>query len=363
MVKYKSNHDETETAQDDKLTFISEGKRKLKWWVLGLFGLITLDDSLYILDQTEQAVITQFGKPVKVYINPIKRNNEFINKLRNSYKENKEGSIKLSDKGAGIKIKLPYIQKINRFDRRIMEWDGYEEQIPTEDKKYLWINTTARWYIQDPLEFYRTVKDENTAQARLDDIIDASTRNVITNEPLIEIVRSSNRKMEVSEEELRNTVRVDSIKKGRDVLVNEITNLAQKQLIKYGIALIPDYGVVMKNVSYVDEVKLNIEARMISERERVAARYISEGEGEFNRIIGEKERELKKILSEAYKEAQGIRGAADATAVKITANAFGKSPDFYEFVRSLQLYEESLDSTTRLILNTNSRVFRTFNGK
>ena len=269
----KNHSEDTSSLQESNHiipTLGSQLKRKLKWAALGLFGLITLNSSLYIMNQTEQVIITQFGKPVKVYINPIDRDEEYINRLRKTYSEDKEGSIKLDDKGAGLKIKIPYIQKINRFDRKILEWDGYEEQIPTKDKKYLWIDTAARWYIRDPLEFYRTVKTENIAQARLDDIIDASARNVITNEPLIEIVRSSNRKMEVSEEELRSTVMVDSIKKGRDVLTRDITNLAQEQLIKYGIALMPSYGVIIKNVSYVDDVKDNIEKRMISERERVA---------------------------------------------------------------------------------------------
>src|SRR3989344_2562751 len=144
-------------------SFGSRLMKRAKYTALGLafLGAITAINSFYILDQTEQAVITQFGKPVKVVINPINRDEEKINRLRESYSANEEGSIELDDSGAGLKVKLPYIQKVNRFDRRILEWDGYDEQIPTQDKKYLWVTTTARWEISDPLEFMRTVRDEH----------------------------------------------------------------------------------------------------------------------------------------------------------------------------------------------------------
>jgi membrane protease subunit HflC len=322
--------------------------------------LVLLSFSMYLVDQTEQAVVTQFGKPVRVILNPIEgRDKETVlTQLKSKYAE--EG-IAVGE-GAGLRFKVPLIQSVRRFERRLLRWNGYPEQIPTKDKKYIWVDCTARWYIKDPLLFLRSVGTEEQAHARLDDIIDSSTRNSITGRDLIEIVRTDNREMHVAEEELRETARVDEVSEGRPKIVAEITETSRLACEEYGIGIHAS-GVLIKGLNYVQDVKEKVEDRMIEERQRIAKKYTSEGEGEYERIMGDKEREVKTILSEAYRTAQEIEGAADAQAVDIYARAYGKDPDFHRFLKTLELYEQQIGGTkTRLILGTDNPLFEMLKG-
>ncbi len=322
--------------------------------------LILLSTSMYVVDQTEQAVVTQFGKPVMVIINPIEGRNKdrVLTELREKYA--KEG-IAVTE-GAGIHFKVPLIQNVRKFERRLLRWNGFPEQIPTKDKKYILVDCTARWYIKDPLQFLRSVGTEEQAHARLDDTVNSGMRNAITKRNLIEIVRTDNRQMRVAEEELRETTQVSQVTEGRPAIVAEITESARKACEVYGIG-IHSSGVLIKGLIYVQDVKDEVEARMIAERLRIAKKYTSEGEGEYEKIMGDKEREVKTILSEAYKEAQGIEGKADAEATDIYAKTYGKDPEFYKFFKTLELYEKHLGGEkTRLILGTDNSLFELLKG-
>jgi len=328
--------------------------------VLLVVIVVFLSSSMYVVDQTEQAVVTQFGKPVRVIINPIEGRNkeQILRELTDKY--TKEG-IAVAE-GAGLRFKIPFVQSVREFDRRLLRWNGYPEQIPTKDKKYILVDTTARWYIRDPLQFLRSVSTEEQAHARLDDTIDSGTRNSITKRDLIEIVRTDNREMRVAEEELRETTQVGQVTEGRPKIVAEITAAAKKACEEYGIG-IHDSGVLIKGLTYVEDVKEKVEDRMIEERQRIAKKYTSEGEGEYEKIMGDKEREMKTILSEAYKTAQEIEGTADANATEIYAKAFGKDPDFYRFWKTLELYEQHLGGEkTRLILGTDNSLLEMIKG-
>jgi len=324
--------------------------------------IIVLSSSMYIVDQTQQAVVTQFGKPVRVVINPIegRRTQETLTRLKDKYA--KEG-IAVAE-GAGLRFKVPFIQSVQKFERRLLRWNGNPEQIPTKDKKYIWVDSTARWYIEDPLQFLRSVGTiEEQAHTRLDDIIDSSTRNSITKRDLIEIVRTDNRDMRVAEEELRETIKVGQVTEGRPKIVAEITETSRKSCEEYGIG-IHSSGVLIKGLTYVQEVKLKVEDRMIEERLRIAKKYTSEGEGEFEKIMGDKEREVKTILSGAYKTAKEIEGAADAKATKIYAEGFGIDPDFYRFWKTLELYEQYIGGAkTRLILGADNPLLELIKGE
>jgi membrane protease subunit HflC len=322
--------------------------------------LVLLSVSMYVVDETEQAVVTQFGKPVRVIINPIEGRDtqKVLAELKGKY--GKEG-IAVGE-GAGLRFKIPFIQNVKEFERRLLRWNGYPEQIPTKDKKYILVDTTARWYIKDPLQFLRSVGMEEQAHARLDDIIDSSARNSITKRDLIEVVRTDNRQMRVAEEELRETTEVGHVSEGRPKIVAEITEDSKKACEEYGIG-IHTSGVLIKGLTYVQEVKEKVEDRMIEERERIAKKYTSEGEGEYEKIMGDKEREIKTILSEAYKTAKQIEGIADANATEIYAKAFGKDPDFYRFWKTLELYEEYIGGDkTRLILGTDNPLLEIIKG-
>ena len=316
--------------------------------------------SVYIVDQSEQAVVTQFGKPVKVIINPIEGVKAEAIQQRLTQKYDDEGiAVSL---GAGIRFKIPFIQQVTRFERRLLRWNGYPEQIPTKDKKYIWVDSTARWYIEDPLQFLRSVGTQEQALARLDDIIDSSTRNSITKRDLIEVVRTDNRPMRVAEEELQETAKVSNLTEGRPVIVKEITDASRKSCEEYGIG-IHEGGVLIKGLIYVETVKEKVEDRMIEERLRIAKKYTSEGEGEYERIMGDKEREIRTILSEAYKSAREIEGAADAQATQIYAEGYNKDPEFYRFLKTLDLYETSVSGQkTKLILGTDNPLFELIKG-
>jgi membrane protease subunit HflC len=293
--------------------------------VIVLVGLIVLANSLYVVDMTEQVVVTQFGRPIG---DPVTE--------------------------PGLKIKAPFVQKANVFDKRVLEWDGNPSQVPTKDKKYIWVDTFARWRIAEPLKFMQSVASEIGAQARLDDVIDAVTRDLITSHDLIEVVRNTNREMTVSD--LDNPVTAaEEITVGRDLITQAILERAREQMPRYGIELV---DVEIKRINYVEEVRQKVYERMISERQRIAERYRSEGKGESAEIRGGKEKELQRITSEAYRIAEEIRGDADAEATRIYAQAFGKDPAFYTFLRTLESYSETIGKESAVILTTDSEYFR-----
>lgn len=294
-----------------------------------LVAFIILIDALYVVSETNQVIITQFGEPKG------------------------EAIIK-----PGMHIKAPFIQKANFFEKRWLEWDGDINQIPTKDKKYIWVDTYARWRISDPLLFFQRLRDERGAQSRLDDIIDGETRNAVANFDLIEIVRSSNREFEVTEELadiLDLSSAIPEIEIGREKIAQIILEKASKITPEFGIEL---KDVRIKRVNYVEEVQRKVFDRMIAERQRIASKYRSEGDGRSAEISGEKELELKKIQSEAYKTAQEIKGEADARATKIYALAYNLDPEFYQFMKTLETYQASLDKQTWFLLSTETEFLK-----
>ena len=292
--------------------------------VVAFLGLIVLSNSLYVVDMTQQVVITQFGKPI---------------------------GDAVAD--PGLKIKVPFIQKVNVFDKRILEWDGSPRQVPTRDKRYIWVDTFARWRIIDPLKFMQSVSDENGAHARLDDVIDAITRDLLTSHDLIEVVRNTDRAMEIFELDVPREAQVE-IMVGRLGITREVLERAADQMPRYGIELI---DVQIKRVNYVEEVRQKVYERMISERQRIAERYRSEGQGQSAEIRGQKEKELQRITSEAYRVAEELKGKADAEASAIYADAFGRDAEFYSFLRTLESYKTTLDDKSTLILTTDGDYF------
>ena len=329
--------------------------------ILILVLAVLLSLSLFVVDETEQAVVTQFGKPVRVVLNPIESQLQkgILDQLSEAYAQ--EGIP--TSVGAGLHFKLPFVQSVTTFDRRMLRWNGLPEQIPTKDKKYIWVDCTARWTIEDPLKFMRSVGTQEQAHSRLDDIINSSTRNSITKRDLIEVVRTDNREMEVAEKELEETIEVGEVSEGRPAIVAEITADSRAACEEYGIGIHPS-GILIKGLIYVDEVKVKVEDRMIEERQRIAKKYLSEGDGEYQRIMGDKERKVKTISSEAYREAEIIKGQADAQASQIYADVYGKDPDFYQFWKTLDLYEQGLGGNqTRLILGTDNPLFELIKGQ
>jgi membrane protease subunit HflC len=260
----------------------------------------------------------------------------------------------------GIHFKAPLIQKVHFFDKRFLAWDGDPNQIPTKDKRFIWVDTYARWRIIDPLLFFQRVRDERGAQTRLDDILDGSTRNAIANNNLVEIVRSTNRELEVGEglEEIKETEISLRIKLGREKLTRLIIEAASPRLQVLGIELL---DLRFKRINYVEEVQKKIYERMITERKRIADRYRSEGQGESAKIIGDRERDLKKIQSEAYRTAQELKGKADAEATAIYARAYNQnneSRDFYQFLKTMETYKTTLSEKDWLILSTKGDFFK-----
>ncbi len=296
--------------------------------VLAILALIFLSSSAYIVNEKEQVVITQFGKPVG---KPITE--------------------------AGLHFKIPFIQKANFFEKRWLEWDGDANQVTTKDKKYIWIDTYARWRIKDPLKFFETVGNEMGAQSRLDDILDGETRIAIAKYNLIEVVRTTNRPMEMaatySGELSDNSEFI--VKVGREKITRQILEKVSKITPSYGIEVV---DVRIKRVNYVESVRQKVYQRMISERKRIAEQYRSEGMGKKAEIIGKTQRELEKIRSEAYKKAQEIKGKADAEATRIYAQAYSKDPQFYKFLKTLETLEKTVKTDNILILSTDSEVYR-----
>jgi modulator of FtsH protease HflC len=289
---------------------------------------VVLSSSLYTVKETEQVVITQFGKPVGKPIGT-----------------------------PGLKMKMPFVQKVYAFEKRFLEWDGDPNQIPTKDKRFIWVDSYARWRITDPLLFFQRLFDERGAQSRLADILDGETRNTIAKHELIDLVRSTNRPFVIAEDvaELSQPEAAERVEHGREKLTEEVLRNARRRTVDLGIEIL-DFRI--KQINYVDEVRQEVYARMISERKRIAERYRSEGAGEAARIAGEKDRELRVIESEAYRTAQEIRGKADAQAADIYAAAYNRDPEFYRFLKSMGTLEESLDAETVLLLSTDSELLR-----
>jgi modulator of FtsH protease HflC len=300
--------------------------------IAAFLAFIVLSSALYIVRETEQVVITQFGKPVgKPITTP------------------------------GLKLKMPFVQKVHAFEKRFLEWDGDPNQIPTKDKRFIWVDSYARWRITDPLLFFQRLHDEQGAQSRLDDILDGETRNTIAKHELIDLVRSTNRPFVIAEDvaELSQPEPAERVEFGRDKLTQEVLRNARRRTGDLGIEIL-DFRI--KRINYVDEVRQEVYARMISERKRIAERYRSEGAGEAARIAGERERQLRVIESEAYRAAQEIRGKADAEAADIYAAAYNRDPEFYRFLKTMGTLESSFDADTTLLLSTDSELLRYLNG-
>ncbi|MDA2938877.1 protease modulator HflC [Acidobacteria bacterium AH-259-A15] len=289
-------------------------------------GLILLSSAAFIVDETQQVIITQFGDPVGDAITE-----------------------------PGIHFKVPFIQNANYFDKRFLEWDGDANQVPTKDKRFIWVDTYARWRITDPLLFFQRLRDERGAQSRLDDILDGETRSAVARHDLVEVVRSTNREPDAVLLESEEETAMEKVEKGRDAITREILEKASARAADLGIELL---DLRLKRINYVEEVRRDVFARMIAERNRIAERFRSEGQGEAARIGGEKERELKRIQSEAYRTAEELRGKADGEATGIYANAYNRDPSFYAFMKSLETYEEVIDSNSILILTTDADVLQ-----
>jgi len=294
---------------------------------LGLLLLLAWSGT-YTLTENEQAVMTRFGEPVGEPIsNP------------------------------GLHLKMPFADTVNRFDKRWLDWRGDPNQIPTKDKKYIWVDTFGRWRIVEPLRFFQRLRDERNAQSRLDDIIDGETRNAIASFPLIDAVRTSNRAFDDDEymAKAEGDAAEEPVSIGRDRLTRQIRDRAAAVVREFGVELV---DVQVRRINYVDEVQLKVFERMISERRRIAERSRSEGAGRAAEIRGQRERELKSIRSEAYRKAQETTGRADAEAAAIYSDAFGKDVEFYQFLTTLEAYPTAIDRSTSLFLSTDSEFYR-----
>lgn len=293
--------------------------------ILVMIGL----SGVYVVQEPEQVIITQFGKPVGDPINT-----------------------------PGLKLKIPFIQKVHRFEKRFLEWDGDANQLPTKDKRFIWVDTYARWRITDPLLYFQRLRDERGAQTRLDDILDGETRNAIAKYDLVEVVRSTNRTPNEGNTLPEDQNRLAPITYGRDTVRNEVLKNARSRTQDLGIEIL---DVEFKRINYVEQVQKKVYERMIAERKRIADRFRSEGEGEASRIRGEKDRELLRIRSEAYRKAQEIKGRADAEATTIYARAYDRSDEsrsFFEFLQTMKSYENTIDAQTLLLLSTEGDFYR-----
>ena len=305
-------------------------KARTLWIILALAVLViaTLSSALYTVSETEQVVITQFGEPMGQAITQ-----------------------------AGLHVKIPFAQEANVFEKRWLEWNGNPNQIPTRDKKYIWVETYARWRIADPLRFFQRLHDERGAQSRLDDIIDGETRNVIANNNLIEVVRVSNRAFERAEEieDVMEAEAMRQVEQGRDKITRLILERASHVMPDYGIELV---DIQLQRINYIESVQAKVFDRMISERKRIADRHRSEGQGKSAEVRGKKERELKVIESEAYRKTQEIMGKADAEAAGIYAEAYNRNRELYRFLRTMETYKTTIDKDSWLVLSTSADLFR-----
>jgi membrane protease subunit HflC len=285
--------------------------------IVVLVVIVVAGGAFYVVNEAEQVIITQFGKPVG---DPVMT--------------------------PGLKVKVPFLQKANFFDKRFLEWDGAPNEVPTKDKRFLYVDTYARWRIVDPLLFFQRLRDERGAQSRLDDILDGETRTTIAQHNLIEAVRSTNREFVVSSA-------MDEVAKeivaGRVALEKEVLDNAQARTEVLGIEIL-DFQ--FKRTNYADVDRPKVYERMISERKRIAEEYRSEGAGEAARISGSKDKDLKEITSEAYRQSQEIRGKADAEAADVYASAYNRDPEFYRFLKTMEVYRTTLDGDTIIMLST-----------
>jgi len=304
--------------------------------------VVFVGGAFYVVNETEQVVITQLGRPIG---EPITQ--------------------------AGLHFKIPLIQKANYFEKRIMKWDGSPIQIPTKDKKYIWVDSTARWRIKDALLFLKRVGTIPTAQSRLDGIIDSVVRDHVSNNDLVELVRSEGweeakqtlreagipdfQPIEMSGDSAQGGETSDHLTKGREKITREMVADASRLLPEFGIELL---DIRIKRINYVESVQQKVFDRMISERKRIAAQYRSEGEGEKAATLGQMDREMAKITSEAFRKSQEIRGKADAEATRIYAEAFGKNPKFYELYRTLDFYKNFNNPRSSFVLSTDADIFK-----
>lgn len=307
--------------------------------VLTLLILASAKQGLYTVNEVEQVIITQFGKPVG---EPVTE--------------------------AGLHVKVPFIQEVNAIDKRILEWDGAPSDMPTKDKLYISVDLFARWRITDPLQYFLRLRDERSAQSRLDDILGSETRNAVAKHELIEIIRTTKdrepmRDAQLSEAELASDMgSLVPIQKGRKSVEQEIFAAAAEKVQVFGIELL---DIRFKRINYNESVRPKIYDRMISERRQIAERFLSEGNGEAARIRGNRVRDLNKIQSEAYREVEEIRGLADAKATEIYAQAYNKdqqSIDLYEFTRTMQAYPSIISNNSTLVISTDSDLFKFLNG-
>jgi len=296
--------------------------------ILALVGSILLGSSLYTVTEIDQVIITRFGEPVS---DPITN--------------------------PGLHFKTPFVDTVNRFEKRFLEWDGIPNQVPTRDRRFIFVDTYARWRIIDPLRYLETLQGaELTARSRLADILDGETRNAIARYDLIEIVRTSNRQpadTTTNPQEEQETL--EQISTGREQITREILNAATAAVSGFGIELL---DLQFKRINYVPEVQQDVFARMIAERQRIAEEFRSEGQGESARIQGERERDLAQIQSEAFREAEELRGTADAEATEVYAAAYGRDAGFYAFTKAMETYERTMDPSTVVILGTDNDLLR-----
>ena len=306
--------------------------------VLGIGAYLAMS-SLYTVSEVEQVIITQFGKPVGVPVT-----------------------------SAGLKVKMPFIHDVNPIDKRVLEWDGPPSDMPTKDKLYISVDLFARWRITDPLQYFVRLRDERSAQSRLDDILGSETRNAVAKHELIEIIRTTKDRVPLrdvllteAEKELDMGLLVP-IQKGRQLVEREIFAAAAGKVRVFGIELL---DIRFKRINYNESVRPKIYDRMISERRQIAERFLSEGNGEAARIRGNRVRDLNKIQSEAYRQVEEIRGVADAKATEVYAAAYNQSPEaveFYEFTRTMQSYKAIIAENTTLVLSTDSDLFKFLKG-
>lgn len=312
------------------------GPKTIVTAIIVVIVLIVLSNMLYVVNETEQVIITQFGEPVG------------------------EDVVE-----AGLHFKLPFVQRANYLEERVLEWDGKPNQIPTKDKLFISVDTYARWRIEQPLLFFKRLRMELRAQSRLDDILDGETRNAIASHELLEIIRSENREAQVDEalvEAGESVGQLEHVEVGREQLCAMIAEKARKRLEGLGIELL---DLRFKRINYSEDVRQKIFERMVSERRQIAEKFRSEGQGEAARIDGQREYMLKKINSEAFREAQQIKGQADAEATRIYAEVYNQSEealDFYQFLKTMETYEATLGKDTRLLMSTDNDLLKYLNG-
>ena len=315
------------------------GVKRITTVVLLGIALYVLARSVYTVSEVEQVIITQFGKPVGAPVT-----------------------------SAGLKVKVPFIQEVNPIEKRVLEWDGNPSDMPTKDKLYISVDLFARWRITDPLQYFLRLRDERSAQSRLDDILGSETRNAVAKHELIEIIRTTKDRVPLRDAFLTDAEReldmgaLVPIQKGRKLVEQEIFSAAADKVRVFGIELL---DIRFKRINYNESVRPKIYDRMISERRQIAERFLSEGNGEAARIRGNRVRDLNKIQSEAYRQVEEIRGLADAKATEIYARAYNQSPEavaFYEFIRTMQTYKSIIGENTTLVLSTDSDLFKFLKG-